>query len=100
VEDLRTKRKLFRTKFCYPKSNMNLLGKLDPGVYLTRIQGSDGKDDHCVAVTEEWIFDSNFKNALPRNQESFNLCCSSDDVESQYVGNLEIAHFPGITTRR
>jgi hypothetical protein len=89
VEDLRKSRNLFRTRFNYPSTNIDLIGDIEPGIYLTRIQGSDRKDNHCVAVTGKWIFDSNFKNVLPRNCESFNLCCSSDDAESLYVGNVE-----------
>jgi hypothetical protein len=97
VDDLRLSRKLFRTKFNYPSTKTDLVGDIGTGIYLTRIRGSDGKDDHCVAVTSKWIFDSNFKHALPRNMESFNLCCSSEEVESLYVANVEIAHFPEIT---
>jgi hypothetical protein len=63
------------------------------GIYLTRIKGADGKDNHCVAITSDWIFDLNFKNALPRNSESLNVCCSCDDVQTDYIGIVEIAYF-------
>ena len=62
------------------------LGFLGPeltGLYLARVLGSDGKEDHCVVITQKWIFDSNLKVALPRNQESLDLCCSTDDSPKQ-----------------
>jgi hypothetical protein len=32
------------------------------------IQSSDGKTDHAICITAGWIFDSNFKKALPLTQ--------------------------------
>ena len=77
--------------------NMNF-GEVDlEGFYLVRILGSDGKDDHCVALTQDWIFDSNFEHALPRTRQSLDLCCSSDEIHSTYVRAVDMAHFPGGT---
>jgi hypothetical protein len=50
-----------------------------------------------VAIFDNWIFDSNFKFALPRTRESFDLCCSSDDTDSTFVQVEQHSHFPGVT---
>jgi hypothetical protein len=49
------------------------------------IQSSDGKTDHAVCIFGNWIFDSNFKKALPLNMESLNLCSSSADQATTFV---------------
>ncbi len=68
-------------------------------LHLTTLLGEDGKDDHCVAVTETWIFDSNFEHALPRSRASLDMCCSSDDVSSRFVSAISIAIFHKITMK-
>jgi hypothetical protein len=78
--------------------HFDLLGVDLSGIYLIQIKGSDGKEDHCVVVTKDWIFDSNFKNALPRTQQSLDMCCSSDKVKSTFVSYVQIEHFPNIST--
>jgi hypothetical protein len=78
--------------------HFDLLGLDLSGIYLTQIKGSDGKEDHCVVVTKDWIFDSNFKNALPRTQQSLDMCCSSDKVKSTFVSYVQIEQFPNIST--
>jgi hypothetical protein len=52
---------------------------------LVGLQSSDGKTDHAVAVTENWIFDSNLNHALPLTKESLDLCCSDGENESTFV---------------
>ena len=58
------------------------------------LQGSDGKCDHAVAICGRWIFDSNFDNALELSKESFDLCCSSDEVEATFVKIVWGRFFP------
>jgi hypothetical protein len=53
---------------------------------LVGLQSSDHKTDHAVSIAGKWIFDSNFEHALPLNQESLDLCCSSDSRKSTFVG--------------
>jgi hypothetical protein len=53
------------------------------GVYS--IQSTDGKTDHAICVVGRWIFDSNFKHALPLNKESLTLCSSSNDRKTDFV---------------
>ena len=76
---------------------VDILNKQLEGIYLTRIQGSDGKSDHCVVVSNQWIFYSNCERALERNIENLNLCCSSDEVQCEFVRVVEFEHFPKIT---
>jgi hypothetical protein len=71
----------------------SFLGTDLKGLYLARVQGSDGKEEHCVAISNKWIFDSNFPCALPRSQESLDLCCSTDTVTSKFTCFPQIAHF-------
>ena len=68
----------------------SFLGTALTGIYLARLIGSDGREDHCVVISQKWIFDSNFPNALPRTQESLDWCCSSDEQFPQIV------HFPKV----
>ena len=49
------------------------------------LRGSDGKVDHAVTFHGNWIFDSNFERALPLNQASLDLCCSSDACPAKFV---------------
>ena len=71
----------------------SFLGKELTGIYLARLLGSDGKEDHCVAISQNWIFDSNFPTALPRSQESLNLCCSTEEHSSIFKSYPQIVHF-------
>ena len=72
------------------------LGDTITGMVLAKLCGADGMEDHCVVITQRWIFDSNFANALLRCMASLDLCCSSDDCECTFMGYLQIAHFPKV----
>ena len=42
--------------------------------------------DHCITVCVIWIFDSNFKAALPLTQVSLNyICCGNDTDENSFI---------------
>ena len=45
------------------------------------LKGSDGKEDHCVTVFDNWVFDSNFDWALPFSKEALDHCCSSEETQ-------------------
>ena len=65
---------------------------LNPGknqLVVASLKGSDAKEDHCVMVFDNWIFDSNFDFALPLSKESLDLCCSSDDTHETFVSIRE-----------
>ena len=58
---------------------------IDPNKPLiTCLCASDGKEDHTVTIYKKWIFDGNFNHALPLNQESLDICCSSDEKKCLY----------------
>ena len=95
--DLRDKHKHFNKITFPPPQTTNILDDLSQ-LQLVCILGSDGKQDHCVAFTHEWIFDANFDRALPRSITSLNMCCSSIEVSTKYVGAVSIAVFPKIIT--
>jgi len=60
---------------------------------ITCVKGSDGKEDHSIAIYSGWIFDANFTHALPLCQESLNECCSSDEVKCTFVCFLQSFYF-------
>ena len=59
--------------------NLNILDKeFDFGLFcLVQLCGNDLDINHTVAITKEWIFDSNHVKALPLCQHSLDICCST-----------------------
>jgi hypothetical protein len=57
------------------------------------LRSSDGKEDHCVTLLGKWIFDSNFKRALPLCKEALDWCCSSDEVKDTFEKVVEARMF-------
>ena len=53
---------------------------------LIGVHSSDGKTDHAICIVGQWIFDSNYSRALELNMTSLNLCCSSPDRATSFVG--------------
>jgi hypothetical protein len=94
---LRTTHKLLNQLTFHNANTINVLGAIEQ-LHLITIRGDDGKEDHCVAITSEWIFDSNFRYALPRSRLSFDLCCSSDDISAKFECVVQVARFPKINT--
>ena len=95
VRDIHQQVKVLKTSSNVGKS-FDIIGDDLLGLYLVQVQGSDGKEDHCVAVTNQWIFDSNFKNVLPRCKASMNMCCSSENEKSLFVKCVNVEHFPKV----
>ena len=60
-------------------------------ICLVTMCGSDGKSDHCVAITNGWVFDSNIPSALPLCRESFDTVCSSDNQKCEFRKAVRIA---------
>ena len=71
----------------------NILEGEDNDLLIVSLKGSDGKDDHCVTLFGKWIFDSNFKNALPLCKDSLDLCCSSDEKKDTFVSVAQARKF-------
>jgi hypothetical protein len=95
--NLRNSDKYFN-KITFPvPSTIDLLGDIK-NLHLVTLLGSDGKEDHCVALTREWIFDPNFDRALPRSTTSLNRCCSSVEVHTLFVRPVTVAVFSKIRT--
>ena len=45
------------------------------------------RTDHCIIVCGKWIFDSNFKMALPLTQHCLNYTfCGNDTDENKFAG--------------
>jgi hypothetical protein len=59
-------------------ATLDLLAVKQDILYLACIWSNDGKEDHCIAVYGDWIFDSNFPKALRLTKDSLDLCCSSE----------------------
>ena len=47
---------------------------------------SDGETDHAICVVGKWIFNSSFEKALPLNEESLQICSSSKERKTSFVG--------------
>ena len=68
---------------------------IDPNIPLiTCVRASDGKEDHTVTIYKNWIFDGNFSHALPLNQESLDICCSSDEKKCSNIFMLHTYMLP------
>ena len=50
------------------------------------IKGSDGKMDHAIAISGNWIFDSNFRKALELTKLNLDLCCCSEETTCEFEG--------------
>ena len=71
--------------------------KIEPSeLVMACLRGADGMEDHCIAVYDRWIFDSNFSKALTLTKKSLDLCCSSTEVTSFYTGCTQIVSFPNL----
>ena len=61
-----------RIKFT-PSFNLLFEATQNPNnIYHVTLVGEDGSVNHAVAITDNWIFDGNFSNALKLSQESLN----------------------------
>ena len=49
------------------------------------LTGSDGKEDHSVAIAGGFIFDANVTHALTLSKEALGLCCSTDLERAEFV---------------
>ena len=64
------------------KFNLVEMGKLNPNIlYHVVLVGSDGSENHCVCVFDNFIFDGNYTHAWILEQESLNEC-----IDSTFVG--------------
>ena len=92
--------------FQFIKSSQNLdPDKFDvinekEGMYLVSLIGSDGNNDHCVALYDDLIFDSNEDFALKRNINNLNYCCSSIETSSKFVKCCNVTFFEIVLKKR
>ena len=52
---------------------------------ITCLRGSDFKENHSVAIYNNWIHDGNFNMALPLTKESLDECCSMHKKKYSFV---------------
>ena len=86
---------LFQEKLCSFDKKLKLQGiqlQLDNVLQrkitcpiITCLRGSDFKENHSVAIYNNWIYDGNFNMALPLTKESLNKCCSTDKKKCSFV---------------
>ena len=48
------------------------------------LKSKDGKTDHAVAICNNYLFDTNFANALPLQEKALDYCCSADASEGSF----------------
>ena len=93
-------------RFTFVKSSKNLdPDKFDvvnerKGMYLVSLIGSDRNNDHCVALYDDLIFDSNEDFALKRNINNLNYCCSSIETSSKFVKCCNVTFFEIVLKKR
>jgi hypothetical protein len=75
-------------------STFDLLAPQNKCLVMACIRGKDGKEDHCICIYTQWIYDSNFENALVLTNKSIGVCCSSVDQETQFDGCANVVSFP------
>jgi hypothetical protein len=63
-----------------------MLSPMDYVVCVLGIQSSDGKTDHAICIANGWIFDSTFEKALVLSAESLDICSSSTDRATTFMG--------------
>ena len=59
--------------------------------------------DHCIAVCDKWVFDSNLKVVLPLTQVCLNyICCGNDTDENKFIGVFHVIRSvpPEVVQRR
>jgi hypothetical protein len=78
------------------KTLFDLLSVPKDCLVMACIKGQDGKEDHCVCVYNEWIFDSNFDKAIVLSDEGLGICCSSVNETTRFDGCAEVVTFPDI----
>jgi hypothetical protein len=99
VSNIRHEKKPMRRHNICNSLDIDVLQTSLTGIYMCQLLGSDGKDDHCVSISNNWIYDSNLSNAIPRSRESLDLCCSDDEIHSSFVRVVKVAHFDMNTTK-
>ena len=57
----------------------------DDSPLICALEGSDGKIEHVVGISNSYIFDGSFEYALMNTKHNLDICCSSDTVKSYYV---------------
>jgi len=72
------------------EKDWNIYDNHDDELFVALLQGSDGKEDHCVTIFGKWIFDSNIGNALTLDKKSLDYCCSSDDTIDSFVKVVKV----------
>ena len=75
-------------------SDWKLTDLKETDLVAASLRGSDGKIDHAITIYGSWIFDSNFTHAMPLNQDSLDLCCSSDTSPAKFVCVEEARSYP------
>ena len=60
----------------------DILGVRYDELVIAQLQGNDGKDDHAVTIARRLVFDSNMVHALPLTRETLDICCRSDENET------------------
>jgi hypothetical protein len=68
------------------KSWNTLLSPKDYVVCVLGIKSSDGKTDHAICIANGWIFDATFERALVLSAESMDICSSSNECATKFVG--------------
>ena len=60
----------------------DILGVGYDELVIAQLRGNDGKEDHVITIARRMVFDSNMVHALPLARETLDICCRSDENET------------------
>ena len=64
--------------------NWDIFANGEKDLVVALLLGSDRKEDHCITLYGQWIYDSNFDYALLLTKECLDMCCSAEDTHETY----------------
>ena len=69
-------------RFLISLESWDILGVGYDELVIAQLRGNDGKEDHVITIARRMVFDSNMVHALPLTRETLDICCRSDENET------------------
>ena len=63
------------------KYSFGILHGISENVTMVKLMDTVGNVNHAVIIVGYWIFESNYRKALPLTTESLNVICSHFELE-------------------
>ena len=65
--------------------SFDIIRDISDNVTLVQLMDSADNFDHAVSIVRYWIFESNYKKALPLTLDSLNIICSLSKEEGVFT---------------